>query len=161
MRYIVSFPYSLYYVLGHCFLVAALEHTLHPLMKFGGPFTCYVFASHGYLTVLCVMAVFAWICRQECLEYSREVRFLHRRVTTFWIRLSHCLSSSSLLVLADPRYSRLIRGGFSYSFCTRFPPDSPTPRFVFWLLICSHSHHWKGRTLCFPQASAPGRWRDR
>lgn len=56
--------------------------------------------------------------------------------------------SHSLSVLADPRPSRLIRGGFSYSFLHKIPPDSPTPCFVFWLLICSHLHHWKGRKLC-------------
>jgi len=47
------------------------------------------------------------------------------------VRLSDCLSSHSLSVLADPRHSRLVRGGFGYSFLHKIPPDSPTPCFVF------------------------------
>jgi hypothetical protein len=65
-------------------------------------------------------------------------------------------SSHSLLVLADPRHSRLIRGGFSHSFLHKIPPDSPMPCFMFWLLICSHLHSWKGRVLCFLQAGDLG-----
>jgi hypothetical protein len=74
---------------------------------------------------------FAWICGHACLEYLKEIHFLHHLVTLLWIRLSDCLSSHSLSVLADPRHSRLVRGGFGYSFLHKIPPDSPTPCFVF------------------------------
>jgi hypothetical protein len=78
-----AIPLFPYYELGCYFLVATLERTLTSLMKPGGPFTCYIFASHGYPTVLCGLAIFAWICGQECMEYLKEIHFLHCWKTTF------------------------------------------------------------------------------
>jgi hypothetical protein len=63
--------------------------------------------------------------RARVLESLTGDSFLASFGNILWIRLSNSPSSHSLLVLADPLHSRLVRGGFGYSLLHKIPLRFP------------------------------------